>query len=999
VQCLAANETTTKFKVDISELKKGIQDANRQIRLANAEFKAASAGMEDWAESADGLTAKINATDKVLKSQKTILESYKKQLELIVKQYGESSKEADEMRIKIANQQAAVSRTEKELGGYNQKLSEMQHGEEQAALSTDKLDKSLDDVSKKTKNTSSGFSVLKGALANLVSDGIEVAVNGLKKLGGAIINAGKQSLASYADYEQLVGGVETLFKDSAKEVQKYAANAFKTTGLSANDYMETVTSFSASLLQSLDGDTKKAAESADKAMRDMSDNANKMGTSMESIMNAYQGFAKGQFNMLDNLKLGYGGTKDEMKRLLADAQAISGIKYNLESYSDIIDAINVIQTKMGITGTTAKEAASTISGSIAMTKAAFQNLMTGLADDTADIGSLVQNVVDGVTTAAGNVLPRIKTIMSGIGQLMQPIGDIASELLVELTGYIPDFVSTGVSMISAITKGIVQNAPSLSKSMLGAGKMLFNGLTSITSDLAEFGVTMLSSLAEGLVQNLPKLAQAATEIITRFKDFLVKNIPLIINAAVMIIGALVTGLLDPSVLSSLLDAALQIALTIAKALIDNIPQIIQAFSSLVENIASFLESAVPMILDAAIELFMAIVDALPIIIDLLAKELPHIIDVLVKLVPKIIQAITKALPKIVDAVTKAIPMINDALIKAMPQIIKSLVDILIQSTPVIMEAAVQMLMGIVQAVMSILQTLDQVFRDTMKLVGEWISNIFTEAVNAVSQWFSQMISDAKQAASDLVNGFMQFMDELPYKIGHALGEAIAKIINFAKESSEKAKSAAKQFIINTVLFFATLPARVGEWLNNTISKVTEWATNLANKGKEGAADLVRKIETEIFVLPQKMFDAGKNLVEGLWNGITAMGDWLQKKITGFANGIIDGFKETFDINSPSKIMRDQVGKYIAQGVGVGIAENMPQVGKDALRAVTSSLSGAKEWLQNTTSGIGSSFSGSAESAGRGATYNTFNQYNTSPKALSRLEIYRQSKNLLSMKGA
>lgn len=996
---MAVNETTTKFKVDISELKKGIQDANRQIRLANAEFKAASAGMEDWAKTADGLTAKINATDKVLKSQKTILESYKKQLELIVKQYGESSKEADEMRIKIANQQAAVSRTEKELGGYNQKLSEMQHGEEQAALSTNKLDKSLDDVSKKTKNTSSGFSVLKGALANLVSDGIEVAVNGLKKLGSAIISVGKQSLANYADYEQLVGGVETLFKDSAKEVQKYAANAFKTTGLSANDYMETVTSFSASLLQSLNGDTQKAAKSADKAMRDMSDNANKMGTSMESIMNAYQGFAKGQYNMLDNLKLGYGGTKDEMKRLLADAQAISGIKYNLESYSDIIDAINVIQTKMGITGTTAKEAASTISGSVAMTKAAFQNLMTGLADDTADIGALVGDVVEGVTTAASNILPRVKTIMSGIGQLMKPLGDIASELIVELTGYIPDFVSTGVSMIQAIAKGIVDNAPELSKSMLGAGKMLFNGLTSITADLAEFGVTMLSSLAEGLVQNLPKLTQAATEIITRFKDFLVKNIPLIINAAVTIVGALVTGLLGPNVLASLLDAALQIALTIAKALIDNIPQIIQAFSALVENLASFLESAVPMILDAAIELFMAIVDALPIIIDLLAKELPHIIDVLVKLVPKIIQAITKALPKIVNAITKAIPMINDALIKALPQIIKALVDILIQSTPVIMEASVQMLMGIVQAVMSIMESLDQTFRDTLALVKEWISNIFTEAVTAVSEWFSQMISDAKQAASDLVNGFMQFMDELPYKIGHALGEALASIINFAKEAQEKAKNAAKQFIINIVLFFATLPERVGEWLDNTISKVSEWATNLANKGKEGADSLVKKVVDGISILTTKMYNAGIDIVEGLWDGISAMGNWLKNQISNFANGIIDGFMDAFDINSPSKVMRDKVGKYIAQGVGVGITDNMPQVGKDALRAVTSSLSGAKEWLQNTTAKIGGTITGSETTTGAGATYNTFNQYNTSPKALSRLEIYRQSKNLLSMKGA
>ena len=203
-------------------------------------------------------------------------------------------------------------------------------------------------------------------------------------LAGASVAIGKittDAVNAFADYEQLVGGMETLFKDSAGNALDYAVNAYKTAGLSMNDYMETVTSFSASLIKSLGGDTEKAVSYADMAITDMSDNANKMGSSMESIQNAYQGFAKQNYTMLDNLKLGYGGTKEEMKRLLKDAQAISGVKYDLSSYADVVAAIHVIQTEMGITGTTAKEAASTISGSVSMMKSAWSNMLVAIANE------------------------------------------------------------------------------------------------------------------------------------------------------------------------------------------------------------------------------------------------------------------------------------------------------------------------------------------------------------------------------------------------------------------------------------------------------------------------------------------------------------------------------------------------------------------------------------------------------------------------------------------
>ena len=278
-----------------------------------------------------------------------------------------------------------------------------------------------------TELDNSGFKAGLSKLGGIAKGALKGIAVGASAAGAAVGVLAKQSLEAYASYEQLTGGVETLFKDSADIVMGYAENAYKTAGLSANQYMDTVTSFSASLLQSLDGDTAAAAEKANLAITDMSDNANKMGTTMESIQYAYQGFAKQNYTMLDNLKLGYGGTKEEMQRLLADAEAISGIHYDISSYADVVDAIHVIQTEMGITGTTAKEASTTIEGSLNAAKAAWENLLTGMGDSNANFDALVENFVSAVSTAAENILPRLIEILSGVGNLIVELAPIISE--------------------------------------------------------------------------------------------------------------------------------------------------------------------------------------------------------------------------------------------------------------------------------------------------------------------------------------------------------------------------------------------------------------------------------------------------------------------------------------------------------------------------------------------------------------------------------------------
>ena len=330
-----------------------------------------------------------------------------------------------------------------------------------------------------------GVGKAKGTFSNLAS-GVKTGLTTVAKVGAAAVTAGvagvtaltKMGVEGYAQYEQLVGGVETLFKDSQGAVMKYAENAYKTAGMSANQYMETVTSFSASLIQSLDGDTAKAAEVGNMAITDMSDNANKMGTSIEMIQNAYNGFAKGNFTMLDNLKLGYGGTKEEMERLIKDANKVKVANgemadLSIDSFADVSEAIHIMQTEMGITGTTSREAASTIEGSISMMKGAWQNLVVGMADENANMEVLIDDFVESVATAAKNLLPRIEQTLKGIADLITALAPVIAEALPQLIeNVLPALLSAGVSLVTAVVKGVITALPALYTALLDAVKVI-----------------------------------------------------------------------------------------------------------------------------------------------------------------------------------------------------------------------------------------------------------------------------------------------------------------------------------------------------------------------------------------------------------------------------------------------------------------------------------------------------------------------------------------------
>lgn len=463
----------------------------------------------------------------------------------------------------------------------------------------------------KIKGDDSPFQKVLGKIGSAVNTAVKASAAAVGAASAGVAALGTACINAYADYEQLVGGVETLFKDSADTIQTYADNAYKTAGLSANEYMETVTSFSASLLQSLDGDTEKAAAAADLAITDMADNANKMGTAMESIQNAYQGFAKQNYTMLDNLKLGYGGTKEEMQRLLADAEKLSGVKYDLSSYADIVEAIHVIQTEMGITGTTAKEASTTIQGSVAGMKAAWANLMVGMADDTQNFDMLLSNFIESIGTVADNLLPRIGIVIEGMGKLVAGLApEIASALPTLTNELLPNLVELGVQSISALVQGIQENGDSLAAGALSIVGTLAEGIAELLPMVADTAASLAVSLADGLTESLPNIIPVAIETISTLVENLTENANTVIEAGIQIILALGEGLI--AALPQLIETVPQIVINIANVINDNAPKLVDTALYLITRLAVGLVQAIPTlvvnipkIIEAIVAAFMA----------------------------------------------------------------------------------------------------------------------------------------------------------------------------------------------------------------------------------------------------------------------------------------------------------------------------------------------------------------------------------------------------------
>lgn len=631
-------------------LNKQLEAQDQKVKTLDKEYKDLSAQYKANKEAHDGLVKSLDEeTEKLKKIEsengKTSKE-YREQASLVAslsKEVATSTKNLDQNETSVAKVKLALTQASTEMRKTEQDLASMDKEIDEAKDDSGDLSEEVKKAGDEAKKAGEGgFTVFKGVLADLASSAIKSALSGIADLGKAVVGLGKDAISGYADYEQLVGGIETLFGAGGKTFQEFeratgltgeearneyaklmdaqnivmsnASEAYKNVGMSANEYMETVTAFSASLVSSLGGDTVAAAEAADLALQDISDNANKMGTDIDSVQAAFSGFAKGQYQLLDNLKLGYGGSKTEMERLLADAEKFSGVKYDINNLNDVYSAIHVIQTEMGITGTTAKEAAKTISGSTAMMKASWSNLVTGLADENANLGDLIDDFIESILTVADNILPHIGTIVNGIAKLATTlIEKLLPELLKKLPGLIsstlPSLLSATQTVLKSVLAVLPQILPVLSSLLKDSVKLII----SMLPDFVSSGIDILLALIDGISSAIPDLLEMLPTIIEDTVNTLLSKLPEIINTGIALLNGIVKGIL--------------LAL----------PQLIKMLPTIINDTAATLIDNLPTIINCGIDLIFALIDGL-------IEALPD----LVEMVPTIIYKITQTLMEKMD---------------------------------------------------------------------------------------------------------------------------------------------------------------------------------------------------------------------------------------------------------------------------------------------------------------------------------------------------------------
>ena len=772
----------------------------------------------------------------------------------------------------------------------------------------------------------------------------------------ALANLGKSALDSVGQLEQNVGGVETLFGDAADAVIASADRAYQTAGMSANDYMSTVTSFSASLLQSLGGNTEEAAKVADMAIIDMADNANKMGTSMDMIQNAYQGFAKQNYTMLDNLKLGYGGTKTEMERLLADAEKLTGVKYDINNLNDVYQAIHAVQEEMGITGTTAKEAASTLEGSMASAKAAWDNFMNG----SGDAGQLA----DAFATAADNIVKNLAEIIPRFAETLPALG---GAIIVQIPG-----------LVAAIVPAV-----------LSAGQSVLKQLQDAVLDFdfagtADKVVQMITGFIEG--DGLGSLLDTLVTIFTGIVNGISSMLPSLLPALIELISYVVTSLLDQ--LPAILDCALELILGLAQGILAALPVLIEALPEVISSIVEFLISAVPQIIDAGIELLMALVDALPVIIDALVDALPQIIKATVTALIAAAPQIAKAGVKLLGALIEAIPVIVVELAKAVPDIVAAIIDVLAELPGLIGEVFAEIVTDLVewgQQMLSNASTaMSNMLSQVNSIIQELPGKIWTHLVNAVNKviaWGQQMLSNASTAMSNMLSQVNSIIQELPGKIWTHLVNTVNKVVAWGQQMVSNASTAASNMLSKVSSTLQQLPGKVWDYLSQAAQKVVTWGTQLAQKGAAAATQLFNSIVNGLSSLPSKMAEIGSNIVSGIWNGISSGWNWLTNKVSNLASSLLDAAKDALGINSPSKEFADEVGRWIMPGVGKGLDKSMPATLKD-MKAKAGELVSAMRAEMSASVGqlsVGASHAAGLRMAGAGTTVyndNRMEQSNT-----------------------
>jgi phage-related protein len=930
------------------EFKRALSDINASFKVLGSEMKLVESQFGKNNSSVESLTARNQVLGKEIEAQKSKIETLRSALGNAAESFGENDRRTQNWQIQLNNAEAALNDMERELDENKKALDQADMGMDDAAKDAGKLGEKVDKSGDSAEEAADKFSGFKSALAGVgAAMGAVVAA-----AGAAAVSLGKEVIAAYADYEQLVGGLDTLFKDSSQEMQRYAANAYKTAGMSANDYMETVTGFSASLISSLGGDTEKAAKIADMAIIDMSDNANKMGSDIESIRNAYQGFAKGQFNMLDNLKLGYGGTKTEMERLLKDAEAISGIHYDLDSYADVVSAIHVIQEEMDIAGTTAKEADATISGSISSLQAAWQNLIVGFGDANADMATLCENVAEAFRTVVANITPVVENIVKAlpeaVGTLMEAftdllplllstVADLFTEVLSTLVGMLPQLIPVVVEAILTIVNALIENLPLIIAGAIQLVNALLQGIGQALPTLVPAIVQAVVTIAQTLIDNLPTILDAALQIVTGLAQGILDALPVLIEA----LPAIITGIVDfvLGAIPQIIDAGIQLLTSLVGALPDIITAIVEAIPQIIDGVIGAVLDAIPLIIQAGIDLLVALIQALPEIITTIITAIPQIISGIVNALIGNIDKIIAAGVQLLVALVENLPVIIVELVKAIPKIIEALLGALGSFVGSFAEMGLNLLKGLWNGI-----------SDAAAWLWEKISGFFGGIVDKIKNFFgihspSTLFADmGGNMAEGLGKGFGEEMNS----VGDTMTEATAAAGDVTGKTAITA--VAKGLLDNMNLLdkpISQLVSHMGEMLSEGLPEFVSTAMDLNGYLAEGLASSEQSVIDPLLKLIEAIRQAfasakdgfvqiGQMIMEGIGQGITNRSTWLKNLLSNYVNQMKRQVQSMLGIHSPSKVFAE-IGGHMAEGMGVGFAREMTAVRKQITDSIPRTL--------------------------------------------------------------
>ena len=740
---------------------------------------------------------------------------------------------------------------------------------------------SVKNMNESMKDATNSASKMSSVMKDIGSSAIKVG-KGLAVAGAAAATAVtalvSKSVGAFADYEQLTGGVETLFGAGGRSVEEYAQSvgksvsdiqgkydslmsaqnavlenankAYMTAGMSANEYMDTVTGFSASLISSLGGDTNKAADYANSALVDMSDNANKMGTDMESIKNAYQGFAKQNYTMLDNLKLGYGGTQEEMKRLLSDAEKLTGQRYDISSFADITQAIHAIQTQMDITGTTAKEASTTISGSWGSLKAAFQNVLVGLTTGGDMFDQSLDALINTAVTFGQNIIPAIKGALSGVGYLIEGLAPVIGETIPPLINDLaPTLANSAVSLISSLVNGLTQNATQFSECLSNMIIVAVAGISTVVPQLLDAASKIVSNLMQGLTNSMPQIVNGAVTLIEGLVNGLVNNIPLLIMGAVQLVASLANGLIAN--LPRIIDAGVNLITGIVSASYSMMPQIIQNGMQLVVNLAVGLVRAIPQLI--------------------------------------------AALPRITGAIVKGFKSVNW------------------------FDLGLQLIKSIWEGIKSIGSEMWNGVKEKTSELWGGVKNVVSEKLNNIKSAYDAHGRGLKGATFAAIEGVKEYYRTGYDAINQLTGGKLGEVVNAVGEKMEVVKgkfSEAFGNVKNTVMtIFENIKNGITEKISAAVNKVKEIFGSIADK----VSDVWGKIKG--IIKAPKIVQKGTVSIAGVSTPIPKLGlEWNAKggimtrpTAFGYANGKVQmGGEAGAEAILPLRTFWNNLSQYIAE---------------------------------------------------------------------------------------